>query len=197
LEKCKIMCAEVDYLGMRISVGGIGPIPGNLSAILEMKYPTDKKELREFLGLVNYYREYCPDLAAIAHTLFRLTRKETSFSWGPEEAAAVGKIKALLTTTPVLGFADPNKPFILATDASNVALGAVLSQVQKGKEVPLAYASRVLSATEEKYSVVEKELLAIVFAVKKFNSYLYGTSFTVLTDHNPLQYALTLKDTSR
>jgi hypothetical protein len=196
-KKCRFFCEEVDYLGMRVSAKGMKPIPERLDAIKKMKIPKDKKELREFLGIVNYYREYCEGLSEVAYPLFRLTRKDVEFQWGSTEGQALEDVKHLLTNPPFLQWPDVRKPFIVSTDASKFALGAVLSQMHEGLEKPIAFASRVLSPAEENYSVVEKELLAIVFAVKKFHCYLYGTEFTVFTDHNPLQYAMTIRDTSR
>jgi len=173
------------------------PIKERLDAVLKMRAPTNKEELRQFLGIVNYYREFCEGLAEVAAPLYKLTRKEVEFCWRADHEGAMKKIKELLTRPPLLQWPDLEKPFIVSTDASGYALGAVLSQEHDGVEKPVAYASRVLSAAEENYSVMEKELLAIVFAVKKFHCYLYGGHFTVFTDHNPLKFALNLKYSSR
>ena len=123
-----------------------------------------------------------------------MTRSDTPFRWGQDEEAAFQEIKALLTSPPLLRLPDQKQPFIVSTDASAYALGAVLSQIHDNKEYPVAYASRILSPAEKNYSVIEKELLGIVFAMKKFRSYLYGNTFDVFTDHNPLQHLNTMKD---
>ena len=107
---------------------------------------------------------------------------------------AFNKCKTLLTSSHVLQYPDFGKPFILTTDASNFAIGAVLSQGPIGKDRPVAFASRTLTKTEEKYSVIEKELLAIFWACKYFRPYLFGKKFTVFTDHKPLTYIFSLKD---
>ena len=197
-EKCALFKDSIQYLGMMISADGIRPIPERVKAIQDLSPPSNRKQLQEFFGLINYYRDYCPDLATIASPLYKLLRKDVMFTWTVGEYEAFEKVKTLLSSPPLLGFPDPNANFVLATDASKSALGAVLSQIQNNKEVPIAYASRVLSPVEEKYSVIEKELLAMVFAVRKFHPHLYGSRFTIITDHNPLQYALKIKDpTSR
>jgi hypothetical protein len=194
MKKCHFFKTEINFLGVKIDQDGVHPNSEKIDAILKITPPKDKKSLQQFLGVVNYYRDFCPDLAENSTCLYRLLKKEVPFTWTEEHEKAFNRIKELLTSPPVLGIAKKGAPFILSTDASQAALGAVLSQVIEGREVPIAYASRALSETEQRYAVVEKELLAIVFGVKRFRCYLMGNKFTVTTDHNPLQYLSSLKD---
>ena len=144
--------------------------------------------------MVNFYRDFCPDMAEKAVCLYDLLHKSAVFEWKKEHEEAFKRIKSLLVSPPLLWLAVPGKPFMLSTDASDRALGAVLSQRHDGNEHPVAFASRVLTDAESKYSVIEKELLAIVFAVKRFREHLYGKPFLVYTDHNPLTHIDTMKD---
>jgi RNase H-like domain found in reverse transcriptase/Integrase zinc binding domain len=162
-----------------------------------MKPPSTKKEVQVFMGLVNFYRDFCPDLAQTSIPLYELTHKKNAFEWNDKHQEAFHKIKQLITNAPLLKIPSLRKPFVIATDASAVALGAVLSQDYNGKEHPISFASRVLTEAEMNYSVVEKELLAIVFAIKKFRCYVYGNRFTVFCDHNPLQFIATMKDPTK
>jgi hypothetical protein len=193
-KKCHFFCKEILYLGTRINAEGIKPDSEKIQPILDFPTPTSKKKVQEFMGMVNFYRDYIPNLAQEAICLYDITKSENDFRWSEKAENAFSAIKQMLTSPPLLKLPDPRKPFILSTDASTFALGAVLAQDYGGKEFPVAYASRMLSQSERNYSVVEKELLAIVFAIKKFRSYVYGNTFTIYTDHNPLQYLMSLKD---
>ena len=164
---------------LRIANGQIKVIPEKVAPILQLKVPTSKKQMQEFLGLINFYRDFCLGLAEIAEPLYALTRKEHDFVWTQVHQKAFDAIKHLLTEPPFLRLPNPRKPFIISSDASGKALGAVLSQLVGDCEYPVAYASRVLSGAEQNYSVIEKELLAITYALKKFRCFIYGTHFTV------------------
>jgi hypothetical protein len=196
-KKCRYFQTEIDYLGMRITNGVMKVLPERIQPILDICAPQSKKQVQEFLGLVNFYREFCPGLAETAIPLYQLTHKDQSFEWTDTHQRAFEGVKKLLTSTPFLRIPDHRKPFCISTDASGLALGAVISQVTDACEYPVAYASRVLNEAEQKYSVIEKELLGIVFAVSKFRCFVYGTKFTVFCDHNPLKYISTMKDPSR
>lgn len=154
------------------------------------------KELRSFLGMMSYYRRFVKDFAKIAKPLTNLLRGEKNpssnrkISLSENERRCFSKMKTLLTSSDILIYPDYNKPFILTTDASDSAIGAVLSQGEIGKDKPIHFASRTLSTVEEKYSVPEKDMLAI------FWNYLYGAKFKILTDHQPLTFALSPKNTN-
>ena len=150
--------------------------------------------MKQFLGLVGYYRRFISDFAKISKPLTQLLEKDISFLWGPEQQKAFEILRDKLCSEPLLQYPDFNKPSVVTTDASDFALGAVLSQGQIGRDLPIAYASRTLDKAETNYSTTEKELLAIVFAVKHFRPYLYGHKFTLVTDHRPLLWLNGLKD---
>ena len=121
-------------------------------------------------------------------------RKDAKFEWKVEEEQAFERLKAKLTNQPILKYPNFTMEFILNTDVSNTGLGAVLSQGPLGKDLPIAYASRILNKTETKYTTSEKELLAIVWATKYFRPYLYGMDFKVVTDHKPLTWIMNVQD---
>ena len=145
-------------------------------------------ELRSFLGLVNYYGKFLPDLVTTAAPLYNLS-KNTSWWWGKDQQSAFEKVKTLLQSHDLLVHFDPIKKILLATDASPFRVGAVLSHcMEDGSERPIAYASHSLSVAERKYSQLANEALAIFHGVKHFHQYVYGRSFTILSDHKPLMY---------
>jgi len=168
--KCEIGEESLEYLGHIVGNGYMKPTSQKIVSIREAKRPTTKKEVRSFLGLSGYYRRYIPDYATIAVPLTNLTKKNApnKVIWGPSQQEAFDRIKDSLTKEPILKLVDFNKPFILRTDASNTGLGAVLLQEHDGEKWPTAFASKKLSTAEQKYSVVERECLAIVWAMRKF-----------------------------
>jgi len=139
-----------------------------------------------FLGLVGYYRQYLPDFAEIAQPLNRLTAKGVAWQWSPVEQRAFDCLKGCLLEAPILAYPDPALEYILDTDASDQNVGAVLSQVQEGREVVVAYYSKSLSPTERNYCTTRKELLAVIKSVKHFRPYLYGRRFRLRTYHASL-----------
>ena len=160
------------------------------------EYPTPKnaRDVRAFIGLASFYRRIVPNFAEVAKPLTVLTRKNQEFIWGPSQQEAFEKMKDKLCSTPVLAYPNFELPFILTTDASKVAVAAVLSQVQDGAERPLAYASRQLNGAEQAYSASEVEMLALVWATKFFRCYLFGRRFVVRTDHAALSYLRNFAD---
>ena len=152
--------------------------------------PTTKKQIKSFMGLAGYYRDFIPNFAALAAPLSDLTRKgqPNKVEWGEAQEKAYQSIKAILTKEPVLRLPDPTKTYFLQTDASDSGIGAVLMQKHDGKLFPVCYASKKLSSAERNYSTIEKECLAIVWGFKRFHLYLYGVSFVLQTDHEPLKY---------
>lgn len=155
----------------------------------DLKRPTNKSKLRSFLGLVSYYRKFIKDFAKIAKCLHALTSKYGKWEWTSECDKAFQCLKEKLVTAPtcILGYPDVDGGmFVLDTDASNDSIGAVLSQIQDGKETVIAYASRTLSSVEKNYCVTRKEMLALVYFVKHFKQYLLGREFLLRTDHGSL-----------
>lgn len=194
-KKCRFAEKEVTYLGHVISADGVRPNPELVRAVKDYPTPTSQKEVRAFLGLAGYYRRFVPQFAERARPLTQLTGKR-GFIWGPEEQAAFVDLREALCSDQVLVYPDFRDTFTLATDASGVALGAVLSQVREGRERPIAYASRQLRGPELNYSATEKELLAVVWATKLFRCYLLGRTFRLVTDHAALRWMLSLRDPS-
>jgi hypothetical protein len=138
------------------------------------------------LGLCGYYRRFIPNFSKIAKPLTELLKKNPPFEWNQRTEEAFVTLKEFLTTEPLLQYPDFTRPFVLTTNASNEALGAILSQGSIGQDLPIAYASGTLNNAERNYSTTEKELLAIVWACKQYRPYLYGRKFTIVTDHKPL-----------
>jgi len=146
------------------------------------------------LGLSGYYRCFIPNFSKIAKPLTELLRKNTPFEWNQRSEGAFVTLKDLLTNEPLLQYPDFTRPFVLNTDASNEALGAILSQGPIGQDLPISYASRMLTNSEKNYSTTEKELLAIVWSCKQYRPYLYGRKFTIVTDDKPLTWVFNMKD---
>ena len=156
--------------------------------------PTSVSDIRSFLGLASYYRRFIENFSDVAYPLTRLTQKNKKFEWTDECDVAFNTLKHLLTTAPVLSYPSSNDPFILDTDASAYGVGAVLSQIQNGKEVVIAYGSKTLSRSQMGYCTTYRELLAVVTFVKQFRHYLYGRPFLLRTDHSSLVWLKNFKE---
>lgn len=193
LDKSEFLRKEVSFLGHIVTDQGVKPNPNKIEAIQKWPLPKNQKELKGFLGILGYYRRFIRDFARITKPLTAQLRKGEQIEHTPLFVKTFESCKVILTQSDILQYPDFNQPFILTTDASNFAIGAVLSQGIIGKDKPVAFASRTLSKSEENYSAIEKELLAIVWAAKYFRPYLFGQKFTLYTDHQPLTYALNLK----
>ena len=191
--KCAIGKSQVTYLGHVYSAGGTKPDPNKISAIASWPIPKDAKELQRFLGLANYYRRFVAGYARIAEPLHQMTHKEAPFLWNEMAGKAFTLLKERLCADPILHHPRNDKTFVVATDASDKAIGAVLEQ--EGRAI--VFASRLLRGAEERYSVVEKECLALVFALKQFRHFVLGRKFEVLTDHKPLQWLQSHTDNPR
>ena len=163
-------------------------------AVCEWPVPKNVKEVRSFLGLCSYYRKFIFHFANIARPLHKLTEKNQSFVWTEECQMAFENFKQALTNTPILAYPRNEDSFILDTDASNTCMGAVLSQIQDGKEKVIAYYSKAFSRTERKYCVTRRELLAVVASIKHLHHYLYGRHFLVRSDHGALRWLLNFKN---
>ena len=193
-QKCQLFKKEVDFLGHVINEHGIHTNPQKIECVKIWPTPNNITELRSFLGLCSYYRRFIANYSHVAKPLTRLTEKDQKFNWTSECSEAFGRLKHMLVTAPILAHPDFTKPFILDTDASNHAIGAVLSQKTGNEERVIAYASRTLSKSERKYCVTRKELLALVYFVKYFRHYLYGRKFTARTDHASLRWLMNFKN---
>ncbi|KAL1271695.1 hypothetical protein QQF64_030711 [Cirrhinus molitorella] len=213
IDKCQFCQPQVRYVGHIVSASGVSPDPAKIEAVTRWKMPTDLKSLRSFLGFCGFYRRFIKDYSAIVRPLTELTKGYPPTSgqnrkmvdakkyykesepfgerWDDNCTAAFRKIIYCLTHAPVLAFADPTRPYVLHVDASLSGLGAVLNQEHPGGLRPVAYASRKLSASEQRYPIHQLEFLALKWAVvDKFHDYLYGAQFVVKTDNNPLTYVL-------
>ena len=161
-----------------------------------MKTPGNVKQLLTFLQTGSWFRRFVPNYSSIARPLSDLTKKNTKWKWGVEQEVAFNTLKRLLTTTPVLQPADPTQPYILRTDASAYALGAILLQGESPEQHPVEYASRLLTPAERNYSTTEREALAVLWALEKFRGYVEGSSVTIISDHQPLRWVMSLKSPS-
>ena len=187
--KCHLAQPSVKYLGFQFSRSGVSPDADKLDAIRNWKQPDSKTEVRSFLGFASYYRRFIPDFSAIARPLHTLTESKTKFAWLPAAQDAFVALKNALLTKPVLAYPIPTQPFILDTDASDHAIGAVLSQVDAdGRERVVAYGSKSLSHAQRRYSTTRRELLAVVFFCEYYRHYLAGARFTLRTDHKALTW---------
>lgn len=186
--KCYFGFEKVEFLGHVVGNGQLQPNPSKLEAIREAPRPQTKTQLRSLLGLLNYYRSFIPNFAAIASPLTDKTKKgePNKVIWKESQEVAFKTLKGKLTQAPILHLPDISRQFILRTDASDVGIGAVLLQEFDDEKFPIAFASKKLNKAQRNYSVMEKESLAIVWGVQKFESYLYGREFKLETDHQPL-----------
>ena len=194
MDKSEFLKLETAYLGHIISKDGIKPNPEKIQAIQNYPLPQTPKQIKQFLGLVGYYRKFIPDFARITKPMTQCLKKGRKISADSTFVDCFKKCKTLLTNDPILQYPDFNKEFNLTTDASNLAIGAILSQGPIGADKPVAYASRTLNDSEINYSTIEKELLAIVWATKYFRPYLFGRKFKIVTDHKPLQWIMNIRE---
>lgn len=185
--KCIFASSSVQYLGHRIDAQGIHPTEDKLVAIQNCPNPENLKQLQAYLGLLNFYNKFLPMLSSQLKPLYELEQKGVVYNWSKECNAAFIKSKQLLQDNQVLMHYDPSLPIIVACDASPYGVGAVMSHVVDGVEKPVMFASSTLSTAEKGYAQIEKEALAIVFAVKRFHKFLFGRKFVLVSDHQPLK----------
>ena len=188
LIKCSFVQSSVTFLGHTVSADGIVPDSSHLNIIRDCPTPTSTHSVKSFIALCSYYRSHILHFAEMVEPLLVLLRDNTPFVWSSACEQAFRELKQALTTAPVLAYPDYTRPFILCTDASQVAIGAVLEQVgTSGFRHPVAYFSRTLNVTQRKYTVSEKECLALVEAIRHFRQFLTFGHFLVYTDHKALQ----------
>ncbi len=202
LKKCHFFQTRVCYVGHIVSEKGIEADPGKVEKVVNWPTPQNAEEVRQFVGFAGYYRKFVQDFSQVAKPLTDLmptTQKKHRRAYRPRRHGYGGgelSSRARLTNsnlvfllTPILGFADYSLPFELHIDASGLGLGAILYQFQKGHKRVISYASRGISKSEKLYPAHKLEFLCLKWAVtEKYNDYLYGNKFTVLTDNNPLTY---------
>ncbi|KAL0182111.1 hypothetical protein M9458_021486, partial [Cirrhinus mrigala] len=199
-DKSSFNKASIPFLGHVISKEGLRPSPDHLIAIAEAPRPTDMVALRSFLGLTSWFNKFLPNYATVVEPLRQMLRAKAQarLQWSKETTESFDTLKRMLLQSPVLAIYDPSLPTFISTDASDYGLGAVLTQLHPdGVERAIAFASRSLSKSERKYSIVEKEALACVWAVEKWRTYVWGHRFTLRTDHQALTTLLSTKGMDR
>ena len=195
--KCVLGVQELQFLGHRVNQLGVSPLPDQVQVIRDFPQPSTLRQLRTFLGLVNFYHRFIPKCAAILTPLNALLKTTATNSralqWTPPATTAFNDIKEALANATLLVHPKPNAPLNVMTDASDVAIGAVLQQFLDDKWCPLSYFSRKLSPTEQRYSTFDRELLAVYCAIRHFRHFLEAREFHILTDHKPLTHSLQSK----
>ena len=190
LVKCNFLQKEINFLGHVVNRTGISPDPQKLSALNNITVPTNKKAVRRFLGAVGYYSKFIENYAAHARPLQKLTG-DVPFIWTELHQSSFDHLRSCLKSQDLLIFPNPNKPFLLTTNASDEALGGILSQECDGFERPIYFLSRSLKSAETRYPTYEKELLAIIHCLEKTRPYILGQKVVILSDHKPLKWLLT------
>ncbi|MEL7079228.1 MAG: reverse transcriptase domain-containing protein [Cyanobacteria bacterium J06582_2] len=194
-KKCQLFRKEVQFLGHIVSTEGLSPDPANARAILEYPVPRTVRQVRRFMGMVNFYRRFIPNCSVLARPLNQLLGSRT-LQWTADCQTSFDQLRESLSTPPILSYPDfgSEELFQLYTDASNQGMGACLVQVQDGVHKVVAYLSTTYNAHELNYSVLDKELAAIRWAVKKLKPFLWGHRFVIHSDHKPLSYLQSRKN---
>lgn len=182
-EKTNLRQKQVTYVGHVLTEHGLKPDPAKVQAVINMPKPSSKDDIRRFLGFITYLGKFLPNLSEESRPLREVLKAEVNFFWDSNQDAAFNHLKLLCSQCPVLKYFDASAPAEIKCDASSKGLGAVL--LQEGH--PIAYASRALTDAETRYAQIEKEMLSIVFACRKFHCYIFGKETTVYNDHKPLE----------
>ena len=193
LEKCQFGVSSIDFLGHRVSTKGVFPLPSKVKAITDFPQPTFRKQLEEYIGMLNFYHRFVPNIASILRPLYQAMSgkpKPKILKWTPDMISAFQTSKQALADATMLMHPSTTSPIFLVTDASDTGIGATLQQRRNGIDSPLAFYSRQLRKPELSYSAYDKELLAIYLSIRHFRFFLEGRSFTVYTDHKPLTSAM-------
>jgi hypothetical protein len=183
LLKTDLRKVAILFMGHHVTKDGLKMDPDKEKAILQLEKPDSVESMCRLLGFVSYLARFLPKLSDVLEPLRHLTVKDVPWVWGAEHDRSFDEVKRLVTTAPVLSYYDPDLPLVIQCDASEKGIGCALLQ----KERPVAYSSRALTATETRYAQIEKEMLAIVFSLEKFNQYTYGRHTIVHSDHKPLE----------
>ena len=194
--KCYFFYPEVEFVGHLVGEYGIKMMPGKVEKVQNWLVPKDVKDVRGFLGLAGYYRRFIKNFAQMALPMTKLTCKATKFEWKEEQQRSFDQLKEALTTAPVLCKPDYTKEWVLEVDASDLAVGAILSQEAEGEVHPVYYWSRQLGKAERNYSTTDRECLAVVAACKKFRPYILGGHTTIVGDHTAVKWILNKIDIS-
>jgi hypothetical protein len=192
--KCEFCKPELRYLGYVVNRQGLNVDPAKVSAVVDMPQPKGVRDVRRLIGMMSWYRRFVPNFSTMVAPLTNLTKKKTRFTWTPECEGAFSEVKNALVNAPILSCPNFSYPFTLQCDASDVGIGAVLTQNIDGKEQVICYLSRALLPAEQRYSTTEKECLSVIYAIERLRCYLEGTRFTVVTDHYSLLWLNNLKD---
>ena len=187
-DKFRFNVKEIQFLGHVVTSDGLKPDPSKIEAVLKMEEPHDKEAVESLRGTVTYLARYVPKLTDVFRPISALAQRDVEWMWGDAQVKAFTELKQLLTQAPTLAFFDPSKQLAIQCDASNHGLGSAL--LQDGR--PIAYASRALTDTETWYAIIEKEMLAIVFALERWHQFTFGRPVIVYSDHKPLE-AITKK----
>ena len=191
-EKVTLRVKQLDFMGHQLTAEGLKPDPSKVEAILKLQTPKTKEDIERLNGTVNYLAKFLPKLSQVMEPLRRLTQKGVEWYWGDAEDKAFNEVKQLVTQAPILAYYSPDKELVVQCDASSLGIGAAL--MQEGR--PLAYASRALTDPETRYATIEKEMLAIVFALEKWHHFAFGRRIIIRSDHKPLE-AITKKPLDR
>ena len=190
-EKCHFMVNQGIVLGHIISKKGIEVDKAKIEMISKFLSPTNVKTMRQFLGHAGFYRRFIMDFSKITKPLYKLLEKDAKFMWDEDCQRSFEELKAHLTTAPIVMAPNWKLPFEVMCDASDLAIGVVLGQREEGKPYVVCYASKTLNETQRNHTTIEKELLAVVYALDKFRAYLVGSDIIIFTDHSALKYLLT------
>ena len=195
-KKCTFVERRIEYLGHVVTPEGIFPDPGKVEVVKNFPTPASLKELKSFLGSANYYLRFIKGFSEIASPLNALTKKGVNFCWSESCADAFDRLERVLISAPVVAFPNFNEQFLLCVDASSTGIGFAVAQIQNGKEVVIACNGRGLNQAERNYTTTEREVLALVEGIKKFQPYLHDRKFVyvVYTDHSSLRWLMNVKD---
>lgn len=191
--KCQFMPEKLNYLGYIVSTNNIEPDPERIQCVQDYPKPKNKKDIQSFLGLCNYDRGFCENFSGVTEPLSKLLRTKNKWVWNTEQDRAFDELKRLLKNATLLYHPDNTATYYVQSDASDYAIAAQLFQRIEGERRVIAYASRLLLDRERNYTSNEKEILALVFALKKWRIYLLGRHFEVLTDNRALCYIQTCR----
>ena len=193
-KNCEFGCSRVRYLRYLLDRDGLRPDMERVDLILQYPVSKTKRQLRRFLGMVGWYSRFIKKESEIKLPLLNLIKKTQPWQWSAEQQEAFERLKLALTKAPVLATPDFTREFAILCDASNEAIGAVLTQEFEDEEHPIMYVHRVVTSAEKNYSTTEKECLALVWAIKKLRPYLEGYRFTTITDHSALRWLKNLRE---